>query len=108
MNELEARIIIICRKTKSVKEIVRELYDRGIERSYNHICNSCSNLSMKGLLIKKTLKKGDIRGNPSYYTATSQAIAKALEWIDNRIAEAKLERSVSSNIATLVRYTSRP
>ena len=91
---------MVCKDTKSVKQIMVELRNRCFEREYSHVCNTCSLLSCQGLLVKRNINKGDDRGRPSYYTATDTGIAEAVRWIDNLIRER--QRTVAtSNIANL-------
>lgn len=100
MNELEARIIMICKETRQVKEVCKKLWERHFEREYSHICKTCSLLSDKGLLVKRDMGQGSTRGRPSYYTATDRGIAEAVRWIDNLIKE-RQKAVATTNITKL-------
>jgi hypothetical protein len=104
MNLLEARIILLCRKTVQAKEVWLELYNLGYEYSYNYIVNKLSQLATLGYLIKREVNHGSERGRKTFYTATPQAVVEAMNFIEERIKQ--LQKSGANNIASLTSYVS--
>jgi len=100
LNELEVRLIFLCRHPTQATEIYKKLCLMGIERSENWIFRKLRELANRGYLIRRRIAKGHY-GNRSYYTATPEALGKAL------LAAERLRKGGDTTTANLRQFTAR-
>ena len=100
LNELEIRLIFLCRHPTQASEVYRRLVLMGIERSENWIFRKLRELANRGYLIRRRIAKGHY-GNRSYYTATPEALGKAL------LEAERLRKGSDTTTANLRQFTTR-
>lgn len=95
MNDTEARLILICKRPKTLELIGTTLKIMNYTYSYFHLCRVCNSLAREGYMIKRML------GKSVYYSSTKTGIDKATDILINGIDEKV--RLVQGETATTIK-----